>query len=231
MGERRRTASPSNTPPRRIKRKMRHRQTRVRVLASGPRQELRETPLLFIHPRREKVFGSGRNLPMDRNAKVRVAVFARTLARNHEITRAALDVALTLLWRFHNGKSGICFPSYETIAARAGCARSTVAVAIRALEQSHLLSWVNRITRIREQCRDLFGAEGWRWRVIRTSNAYAFIDPQQRASVPVSSKSDCRTGTPDQEVISLSAPPAIDPRSPLEGALQRLGATMAASCS
>ena len=37
-----------------------------------------------------------------------------------------------------------------------------------------MLTWQNRITRIRERCRDLFGREGWRWRVIRTSNAYVF---------------------------------------------------------
>jgi len=30
-----------------------------------------------------------------------------------------------LLWGFHNAQSGLCFPSYEKIADRAGCARST----------------------------------------------------------------------------------------------------------
>ena len=59
-----------------------------------------------------------------------------------------------------------------------GCARSTVAEAIKALEWAGVLTWQHRITRIRERCRDLFGHQGWRWRVIRTSNAYAFRDPK-----------------------------------------------------
>ena len=36
---------------------------------------------------------------------------------------------------------------------------------------------MNRIVRIREATRDLFGRIVPRWRVIRTSNAYSFIDP------------------------------------------------------
>jgi hypothetical protein len=42
-----------------------------------------------------------------------------------------------------------------------------------------VLTWQNRIVRIRERCRDLFGREGWRGRVIRTSNAYVFSDPKR----------------------------------------------------
>jgi len=41
-------------------------------------------------------------------------------------------VLSALLWAFHNARSGCCFPSYERIAEKAGCARSTVAAAIRA---------------------------------------------------------------------------------------------------
>ena len=57
-----------------------------------------------------------------------------------------------LLWGFHNARSGLCFPSYEKIAERAGCARSTVAEAIKALEDAGLLTWVNRLKRVRERC-------------------------------------------------------------------------------
>ena len=115
-------------------------------------------------------------------------------------------------------RSGCCFPSYETIAGKAGCARSTVAEAIKALEFAGVLTWQNRIVRIRERCRDLFGRVGWRWRVIRTSNAYVLIDP--------ASKSDQRTGTPDQEDSKLLQAPAVDPDSPLERALARFGAAL-----
>jgi hypothetical protein len=41
-------------------------------------------------------------------------------------------------------------PSYEAIAEAAGCARSTVYEAIRALEQVGVPSWVNRIKCVRE---------------------------------------------------------------------------------
>jgi AraC-like DNA-binding protein len=65
------------------------------------------------------------------------------------ITAKALAVLEALLWGFHNARSGLCFPSYATIAERAGCARSTVAEALKALEDAGLLTWVNRIVRIR----------------------------------------------------------------------------------
>ena len=91
-----------------------------------------------------------------------------------------------------------------------------------------MLTWQNRITRIREQCTDLFGRDGWRWRVIRTSNAYVLIDPQMAVQARLPSKSDQRTGTTDQELSKPLEAPAVDPRSPLERALARFGAALAA---
>src|SRR5215472_15086764 len=83
---------------------------------------------------------------------------------------ATLRVLRALLWRFHGADGGgRCFPSYEKIAAVAKCARSSVAVAIRELE--------DRITRIRRQERDLFGHWASVLEVVRTSNAYRFLDP------------------------------------------------------
>ena len=161
----------------------------------------------------EKVFGPGRQIPLDRNAKARVAAYAKAWDRRHRqpgqrggaLGRAALDVLGALLWAFHNARSGCCFPSYERIAERAGVARSTVAEAIRALEFAGVLTWQNRIARIRERCADLFGRDGWRWRVIRTSNAYSFRDPQpQLAGIPC--KSDQRTGTQNQEIPGYLRP-------------------------
>ena len=106
--------------------------------------------------RREKVFGPGRAVPLDRNAKARIAAYSRAWDRLHRqpgqrggaLGRAALDVLGALLWVFHNARSGGCFPSYETIAGKAGCARSTVAEAIKALEFAGVLTWQNRIARI-----------------------------------------------------------------------------------
>ena len=152
---------------------------------------------------REKLFGLGRPRGLDRNAKVRIMHWARCLSRRTEkgraygvVTAKALAVLEALLWAFHNAKSGLCFPSYEKIAEAAGCARSTVAEAIKALEDAGILTWVQRIKRVRERCADLLGDNGWRWRVLRTSNAYEFNDP---GAAYRSSKSEKPTGTPNQE--------------------------------
>jgi hypothetical protein len=151
--------------------------------------------------RREKVFGPGRAVPLDRNAKARIAAYARAWsARNRQprqhrgpITRAFLEVLDALLWGFHNSRSGCCFPSYETIAAKAECARSTVAEALKALEWAGVLTWQHRITRILVRERDLFGQWASRWRVIRTSNAYVFSDPKPQLA-GVSASVDFSTG-------------------------------------
>ena len=118
----------------------------------------------MIRRRREKVFGPGRAVPLDRNAKARILAYARAWGARHRqpgqhkgpITRAFLEVLEALLWGFHNARTGCCFPSYEAIAARAECARSTVAEALKALEWAGVLTWQNRITRIhvREERRD-----------------------------------------------------------------------------
>lgn len=184
---------------------------------------------------KDKVFGSGRAVPLDRNAKVRVLAFAEAWTALHcqggqhrgPLTRAFLEVLETLLWGFHNSRTGVCFPSYERIAEKAGCARSTVAEALKALEFAGVLTWQNRITRIRERCQDLFGRNGWRWRVIRTSNAYVFRDPK----APDPSKSENPTGTLDQETSTLpfSIPAAVTAgQEALRTALERLGASVAA---
>ena len=154
--------------------------------------------------RREKIFGIGRPRALDRNAKVRIMHWARCLSRRTEkgraygiVTAKALAVLEALLWAFHNAKSGLCFPSYETIAEAAGCARSSIAGALKALEDCGVLSWVNRIKRVREPCPDLLGDDGWRWRVLGTSNAYHFRDP----GGPEPSKANFQAGTPNQDIF------------------------------
>jgi hypothetical protein len=90
-----------------------------------------------------------------------------------------------------------------------------------------VLTWQNRITRIRERCTDLFGRHGWRWRVIRTSNAYQLC-AQGAEIARFASTSENRTGTPNQ-VDSMPVPaPAAEPDSPLERALARFGAAVTA---
>jgi hypothetical protein len=189
--------------------------------------------------RREKVFGSGWAVPLDRNQKARIAAYARAWsARNREpgrrhrgpVTRAFLEVLQALLWGFHNGRSGACFPSYAAIAAKAECHRATVAEALKVLEWAGVLTWQHRIARVRERCRDLWGHEGWRWRVVRTSNAYVFRDPVGDAAENrgFRSKSENPAGTPNQILKPALPAPAAVSDSPLELVLARLGAAISA---
>src|SRR5208282_528683 len=91
-----------------------------------------------LRPRREKVFGPARGIPLDRNAKARIMVYVQGYnARMKQegqhrgpITRAFFEVLEALLWGFHNSRDGRCMPSYESIAARAMCNRDTVYEAI-----------------------------------------------------------------------------------------------------
>ena len=122
------------------------------------------------------------------------------------LTRATTEVLQALLWGFHNAASGACFPSYEAIAAKAECCRDTVYEAIRALELAGVLTWVNRIFRERVRERDLFGRWSSRWRVLRTSNAYAFRDPKATISRGFSSKSENPPGTVNQSFLRSSGP-------------------------
>lgn len=193
----------------------------------------------FHCQRREKVFHqNARAVPLDRNAKARIQAYAEAYnARNRQprqhkgpLTRTYLAVLKALLWCFHNSHSGACFPSYERIAEKAGCARSVVAEAIKALEAAGVLTWQNRIARVRVRGCDLFGRPGWHWRVIRTSNAYVFHDPKPHHAGRPASKSENRTGTLNQDTskASVAAPAAPAALSDaLKGALARLGATLA----
>ena len=192
-----------------------------------------------LRGRREKVFGPGRAVPLDRNAKARIEAYVKGYnARNKQprqhcgpITHAFQRVLRALLWAFHNSRTGCCFPGYEAIAAKAECCRDTVYEALKVLEWAGVLTWQNRITRILVRERDLWGRWVSRWQVIRTSNAYVFRDPLQRAEGLPACKSENPTGTLDQEVSSVSASQFVaarDPNNPLERALQSFGAAVAA---
>jgi len=190
----------------------------------------------MIGTRREKVFGAGRAVPLDRNAKVRIDAYARSWsARNRRpgqhkgpITRAFLEVLNALLWGFHNSRDGRCFPSYEAIADRAGCARSTVAEALKVLELAGVMTWQHRIARARVRQRDLFGRWSNRWTVIRTSNAYVFRDPKVSAAGVPRAPSENPVGTQNQDFLGSVHTPARKPDSPLERALAQFGAAVAA---
>ena len=71
-----------------------------------------------MRSRREKVFGPGRAVPLDGNAKARIQAYARAWSgRNRQpgqhkgpITRAFLDVLEALLWGFHNSPHRLLLP-------------------------------------------------------------------------------------------------------------------------
>jgi hypothetical protein len=103
-----------------------------------------------------------------------------------------------------------------------------VAEALKALEWAGVLTWQNRITRALVRQRNLFGRWSNRWTVIRTSNAYAFREPQpQLAGVPAA-KSENPTRTQNQELNPSVPATAPDLHSSLERALARFGAAVAA---
>ncbi|NPD69776.1 helix-turn-helix domain-containing protein (plasmid) [Lichenicola cladoniae] len=196
-------------------------------------------------PKRDKVFGEGRAIPLDRNAKARIWAYA--LARTAKLrrpgqhrgplSRATLDVLRTLLWHFHNRSTGRCFPSYERIADSARVHRATVARAIAALEREGVLTWENRLVRQRVAIEGLFGRQ-WVMVPRRTSNAYCFYDYRRDAfGRPVdpssSPKSQNSTETIIQENQKLAREQAecgatipLDPSNPLEAALLRLSQVM-----
>jgi hypothetical protein len=149
------------------------------------------------------------------------------------VTMAFRRVLDALLWGFHNSRDGRCFPSYDAIAARAECCRRTVAAALHMLEWAGVVTWQHRLARVRERCRCLLtGREGWRWRVIRTSNAYVLRDPGAAARHPAANRafpSECKNppGTFNQVVSTLESVAARDPDSLLERALASLRALVA----
>ena len=197
-----------------------------------------------LKPRREKVFGLVRaSCPHDRNARVRIQTYVLAWNAKHKqegqhqgpITAAYQRVLHAFLWHFTSYKDGLCFPSYETIAEKARCCRDTVYEAILALEQTGVFSWVNRIDRVAERGKDLFGQWMTSYRIVRRSNVYQFRDPLPCAealySLRKSSKSENPTGHEIQELSSSLPPPKIiilDPDNPLDSALIRFGKTLKA---
>jgi hypothetical protein len=180
-------------------------------------------------PRPEGRRGDGDLMGDGGNAKVRIMHWARCLSRRTEkgraygqITAKALAVLEALLWAFHNAKSGLCFPSYERIAEAAGCARSSIAGALHALEDAGILSWVHRLKRVRVRCPDLFGGDGVRVVPQRTSNAYHFTDPSPAADRPNPPKANFQSETPNQGSFSSLGVASGDERTGRSGRKEAL---------
>jgi hypothetical protein len=172
-------------------------------------------PRHLRRPRREKIFGPAPSHRLDGNAKARLWAAAAAYnsanrqPRQHQgpLTWATLRVLRALLWRFHGADGGgRCFPSYERIAAAAKCARSSVALAVKELEDAQVLTWTHRLVKVRHRERDLFGHLGSEWRVHRTSNSYRFLDPLDREPGRKTYKSENPTRPQNREKQKDGAP-------------------------
>lgn len=183
--------------------------------------------------RRAKVFGPGWSVPLDRNAKSRIMHRVGVINARHRRPRQRLGygpitedftlVLAALLDGHHNAATGRCYPSHATIARTAGVHRDTVNEAIKELELRGIATWEHRL--VRRTCLQTDALTGRMVRVarvLRTSNAYRFFDPAAPSQIPAQ--------TPCLKSLSTApvqiAPP-VDPASPLERALARLGRAIA----
>ena len=153
--------------------------------------------------RREKHFTDGRQAPIDRTDRARVMALADAARRRGEITYYAVEILRALLHRFANLKDGRCFPSYERIAEAVGCCERTVGRCLQALEAVQLVTWVNRIARVRERVAGLPSLAASAWRVIRTSNAYDFPVILKASRPAASTKGQFGSGTTFPDIPSF----------------------------
>jgi hypothetical protein len=115
-----------------------------------------------------------------------------------------------LLFGFYNPRTGQCFPSHKAIAIKARCGVRTVQRALKWAREHDLVQWAHGLVR-----------DGWR--VLRTSNRYAFAafltmrrviasiaisDGQRRRGVPTSYLSKRSFADIAAEARSFRFPPA-----------------------
>ena len=92
-----------------------------------------------------------------------------------------------LLMRFHNRKTGLCFPSYDAIQEVTGLCRQSIAVALQRLESAGVLKITRRLIRVA-------GALGGAI-CQQCSNLYAFAEPAKQL-----------------DLGATTAPPRLNPR-------------------
>lgn len=180
---------------------------------------------------RTKVFGPGPCRPLDRNTKAKLAFLARSMSIRKStgkhwgpITAKHLAVFLSLLYVFHNTTTGRTFPSYARLAEASHCANSTVGAAIQALEAVGLITWSQRVQRVRVPEPSWLGGYALRTRILRTSNAYVINDITATHSDPQASNTEDRRGTTNQAQIIERPEAATLFEDGLKGSLERLRA-------
>ena len=103
------------------------------------------------------LFGEGRRVPLDREARARFRFLLRAHARAGRLPAKGEWIGAALLKRL--GADGRCDPSHATLAADAGCSDRTARRATCRLRDLGLLRWEQRLVRAG-------------WRAEQTSNAY-----------------------------------------------------------
>ena len=111
--------------------------------------------------RRASTFGTGRQVPLDRNQRARFIWLIRADRRQGRLSASGEDVALELVKLL--GEDGRLDPSHATLATRIGCHIATVGRCLERLRQLGRLTWEHRLRR----------DTGTGWRAEQTSNAYA----------------------------------------------------------
>ena len=156
----------------------------------------------------EKQFGAEYGPPLQRGDKTACItnLHAEIDARGG-VPYGWLKIYEVLLFAFYNPRTGQCFPSHKAIAAKARCGVSTVQRALKWARENGLIVWAHGLVR-----------NGWR--VLRTSNRYAFAaflsirriaasiaasNGQKRRGIPTSYKSFAETAA---EAKMFRFPPA-----------------------
>lgn len=127
-------------------------------------------------PAREKVFDKVVRKPVAAATKSRIMRVARAFRFARRLSKADVIVLETLLFSIM-GADGACFPSFDTIARKAGVSRSTAQVAVSALEAVGLLRIYTRLIR-----RELDVGRGPQLVPRRATNCYVFLLPDVELS-------------------------------------------------
>lgn len=156
-------------------------------------------------------------VPLDRNTKARIKYLSqrveaqtRTKGKQGDLKKTGLAVLEVLLFRFHNATTGRCDPTWDTIAAAAGCSREALGRALKALEGAGILARIRRAVWVRR---------GGVRRLVQTSNAYSFSIPAMFRG----SESESRPRTTTESKTGAPAPQPAPLSADLQSVLTRLG--------
>jgi hypothetical protein len=110
----------------------------------------------------EKQFGTEYGPALQRGEKTACIVSLQAeIDRLGGVPYGWMRIYEVLLFAYYNPRTGQCFPSHKAIATKARCGVRTVQRALKWARENNLIRWAHGIVR-----------DGWR--VLRTSNRYAF---------------------------------------------------------